>query len=154
MADLLLEQEQLMFNEFNNKTALELAQILIERMQKEQLKIAFEIARFNQTVFYYAADGLAADKESWIRRKRNMVLRFGSSTFYQAEKNRGEEASFWQKYGLLPQDYTLTPGGFPIILKGHGLVGAFTVTGLKPEEDHRLAAETIEHFLYKERRGA
>ena len=36
---------------------------------------------------------------------------------------------------------------FPIRVRGVGLVGTVTVSGLPQEEDHRLVVTTLEHFL-------
>lgn len=40
---------------------------------------------------------------------------------------------------------------FPIILAGTGIVGTITVSGLSPQDDHKLAVESIRNFLAQEK---
>jgi uncharacterized protein (UPF0303 family) len=78
------------------------------------------------------------------------VMRVGHSSFYigqwlKSEGKRIEEAL------LLPEsDYAPHGGCFPIIVKGTGLVGTITVSGLAQDEDHRLVVEAIHAYLQKE----
>lgn len=145
--ELLKQEDALQLACFNHQIALELANLLLERIEKEKLCIAFDISRINQQIFYYAADGIVADKDRWIKRKRNIVFNFGNSSYFMAEKMNHDQSLIASKYGLELSEYAAVAGSFPIIVKGVGLVGAFTVTGLKPEEDHQVVIETIQTYL-------
>lgn len=43
-------------------------------------------------------------------------------------------------------------GSFPVILKGAGVIGAITISGLPPQEDHKLVVEAIRSTLASETR--
>ena len=45
------------------------------------------------------------------------------------------------------QEYAAHGGSFPIILKGSGVVGTITVSGLAQEEDHLLVVNTLRDYL-------
>ncbi|HBY06457.1 MAG TPA: hypothetical protein DEH22_01190, partial [Chloroflexi bacterium] len=56
-----------------------------------------------------------------------------------------------EKVFLVPEsEYAPHGGCFPIIIKGTGLVGTITVSGLAQEDDHRLVVETIREYLAQE----
>lgn len=127
--------EPAILKHFTTKDTLRLLHLLLETSPQA----ALEVYHSGRPGVVYIPENLAPDKADWLRRKRNTVLYFGLSTQALFEKQKGEESLLASKYGLELKDYTWTPGGVPIQVKGVGLVGAVTVTGLKPEEDHALA---------------
>lgn len=145
--ELLKQEKDLQFSSFNHQVALNLAKILMERIEKEKLVVAFDISKINQQIFYYASEGIVPDKDRWIKRKRNIVLNFGNSSYFMAEKMQNDQSLIASKYGLDLSEYAAVAGSFPIVVKGVGMVGAFTLTGLKPEEDHQLVIDTITTYL-------
>lgn len=46
-------------------------------------------------------------------------------------------------------DYQAVGGAFPIRVKGAGVIGSVTVSGLSPQLDHDYAVEGIKRFLKK-----
>lgn len=110
-------------------------------------KAALEIFKNGRRTLLFLTDEMNPDKENWLRRKRNSVLYFGMSTHDLFKKCQGEESLLESKYGLNKADYTLTPGSIPISIEGVGLVGALSVTGLLPEEDHDLAMNLLQHVM-------
>ena len=48
---------------------------------------------------------------------------------------------------LDPRDYTAHGGCFPIRVRGTGMVGTVTVSGLPQKEDHALVVETLGQVL-------
>ena len=48
---------------------------------------------------------------------------------------------------LDPNDYAFGGGGFPILLRGTGMIGVVAVSGLTHWEDHALVVRCIEAFL-------
>lgn len=131
--------EPVILKYFTTKDALRLLHLLLETLPQA----ALEVYHSGRPGVVYIPENLAPDKADWLRRKRNSVLYFGLSTQALFEKQKGDESLLASKYGRELKDYTWTPGGIPLQVKEVGLVGAVTVTGLKPEEDHALALELL-----------
>ncbi len=45
------------------------------------------------------------------------------------------------------EDYTLAGGSFPIRVRGAGVIGAITVSGLSSDEDHQMVVDGIRNYL-------
>ena len=89
----------------------------------------------------------APDNFDWVRRKRNVVLRFHRSS-YAIGRKLAAEGKTLQDLGALPErDYAAHGGSFPILLKGTGCVGAVTVSGLPQREDHRMVVDALAQVL-------
>ncbi|MBI9097333.1 MAG: heme-binding protein, partial [Spirochaetaceae bacterium] len=79
----LLEQENtLQFASFSSETAWELGQKFVEAGQKGRLPITIDIALNRHQLFHFSFPGTSADNDEWVRRKINLVNRFGHSSFY------------------------------------------------------------------------
>lgn len=147
LKNLLQEEAELQFSRFNEDTAWEIGSRLVARAVRETLPITINITRAGHQLFHASRPGTAPDNDEWVKRKVRLVMRVGHSSFYigqwlKSEGKRIEEAL------LLPEgDYAPHGGCFPIIVKGTGLVGTITVSGLPQEEDHRLVVETIRAYL-------
>jgi len=146
----LLQQEaDLQFTKFDAAIAWRLGTFLVEKAKREGLKIAVGITKGGQRVFHWAADGTSLDNDSWIDRKTRTVYRWGHSSFYMGRKLAREETTPAQKYAVDEREYAFDGGCFPILLKGTGVVGTLTVSGLKQHQDHALAVEALRHVLRK-----
>ncbi len=147
LKNLLQEEAELQFSRFNEDTAWEIGGQLVARAVREHLPITIDITRAGHQLFHASRPGTAPDNDEWVKRKVRLVMRVGHSSFYigqwlKSEGKRIEEAL------LLPEsDYAPHGGCFPIIVKGTGMVGTITVSGLAQEEDHRLVVETIRAYL-------
>jgi len=148
--EVLLQQEaDLQFTRFDNSVAWRLGTWLVARAKREGLKIAVGITKGGQRIFHWAADGTCPDNDAWVDRKTRTVYRWGHSSFYMNRKLTKEETTPAKKYAVDEKDYAFDGGGFPIILKGTGVVGTLTVSGLKQHQDHALAVEALKHILKK-----
>ena len=147
---LLQEEGELQFSSFNEETAWQIGNRLVERALQENLPITIDITRGNHQLFHASRPGTSADNDEWVKRKVRLVYRFGHSSFYMGQflKNLGKTI---EKVFLVPEsEYAPHGGCFPIIIKGTGLVGTITVSGLAQEDDHRLVVETIREYLAQE----
>ena len=145
---ILLEQEsELQFTEFSNETALELGLALLERARKIRKAVTIDISRCGQQLFHYAMNGTSADNDAWVKRKNNVVQRFGHSSYYLGSLLKNAGQSIEQKYLLPESEYAAHGGSFPLIIRNVGVVGTITVSGLPQAEDHELVVTTLRAFL-------
>ncbi|MGK6315955.1 heme-degrading domain-containing protein [Neorhizobium sp. DT-125] len=145
------EQEKaLVFDRFDLTTAWELG-LLLRRMATERgLGVAIDVRLHSMPAFYAALPGSTADNEGWVRRKRNLVLRFFQSSYAVGRKLAQQDATLETKFGLSFADYAAHGGSFPIAVAGVGCIGAVTVSGLPQREDHNLVVEALARMLGKD----
>jgi uncharacterized protein (UPF0303 family) len=147
---LLLEEQNLQFFSFNEDTAWQIGCWLVDYAIKNSLPITIDIRRGEHQLFHASRPGTSADNDEWVKRKVRLVYRFGHSSFYIGQLLKSEDKSLQEKF-LLPESEFAPHGGcFPIILKGTGVVGTMTVSGLAQEEDHKVVVQALEHFLEAE----
>lgn len=148
----LLEQEQcLQFDEFSNRTALDIGLRLVAAAREAGQAIMVDIRRDGLPVFQHAMDGTGADNADWVRRKNNVVRRSAHSSFYAGNYYRSIGTTFEDHWQLDPRDYAAHGGAFPLLLKGAGMAGTITVSGLPQAEDHALVVSVLQAFLKPQR---
>lgn len=140
------------FESFTVEDAWELGHLLYARLlpfssQKPTL-ISISLANSSQVLFQCAVgSGTAPDNEIWVQRKRNTVLRFGTSTWFQHCKYAGDEEAFRSKFGMSQgqaEKYAIHGGAVPIRVRGvEGIVAVVVVSGLKQNEDHGVIVDVI-----------
>jgi len=75
------------------------------------------------------------------------VARFCHSSYYLGRKLRADGDTVSGRYYVDEKEFSFHGGCFPIILKGTGVIGSVTVSGLKQEEDHDLVVQALAYFL-------
>ena len=144
----LLQQEQdLQFAQFNELTAWQLGTQMVERAMRENLPVTIDITRGQHQLFHYSMPGTAADNDEWVKRKVRLVNRFGHSSFYMGQMLKHKGKTIEQSYLISESEFAAHGGCFPIVVKGTGMVGTITVSGLPQEEDHKFVVESIRAFL-------
>jgi uncharacterized protein (UPF0303 family) len=147
---LLKEEAELQFSAFNEDIAWRLGVTLLEHATPSRLAVTIDIMRGEQQLFHAALPGTSADNDEWIKRKVRVVYRFGHSSFYMGQLLKSMSKSIEEVY-LIPESQFAAHGGcFPILVRGTGMVGAVTVSGLPQEEDHALVTQVLREFLAKE----
>jgi uncharacterized protein (UPF0303 family) len=149
LGQLQAEEAELQFQTFNNETALQLGMLIVQAAKQNGQRIAVDITRNGQKLFYHAMDGTSPDQESWIARKSNVVKRHHHSSYYMRFYNELKERSYFQTYATSSAEYAVHGGSFPIILKNTGVIGTITVSGVSQEEDHTLITNAIRMLLIK-----
>ena len=144
------EEAELVLDQFTEEDAWELGCLMVEEAKKRQARIAIDIRRPGQILFHSALAGAVPDNEEWIRRKSNVVFRFGKASLAVGVSLALAEATIEQKYFVSPLEFSPHGGAFPIRVRGCGLVACATVSGLPQEEDHALVVACIRKF--KERK--
>lgn len=139
----IIGQEQgLVFPAFDEHLAFALATVIRERAVTETLGIACGIRLWDRPLVYFGMPGATADNEHWIRRKSNVVQRLQKAS-YRAKLENNDERSFPPHRNLPVEDFALSGGSFPIRVKGAGVIGAATVSGLHERVDHEIVVHAI-----------
>ena len=149
---LIKEQERaLVFSAFDEATAFQLGSAIRERALADRLAIVAEIRTWGRPLFYMALPGTTGDNPHWIRRKANVVQRLMKSTYRVVLEKSWPEDYFPVRRGLDNMEFVLAGGGFPITVKGAGIIGALCVSGLHERDDHRIAVDAIADHLKLDR---
>jgi uncharacterized protein (UPF0303 family) len=148
--DLLAEEERLQFARFDNDTGLALGLFLLEQAGSRGHAVTIDVTHGEQQVFHAAMAGTSADNDAWVQRKARSVRRFGHSSWYLGCLARAKGYDFNAKFLLDPALYAAHGGSFPVRVRGTGLVGTVTVSGLPQKEDHLFVTEILAAFLAKQ----
>src|SRR5215216_3130053 len=76
-----LQEQRLQFERFDGITAWALGTRLKEAAVARGVAVAIDIQLHGQPLFFYAMPGTTPDNVDWIRRKRNVVMRFQRSSY-------------------------------------------------------------------------
>ena len=147
LEQLLLEEQQLQFDAFNEDTAWQIGSWLVEYAVKNELPITIDIRRGEQQLFHASRPGTSVDNDEWVRRKVRLVNRMGHSSFYLGQLLKSEGKRIEEMFLLPESEYAPHGGCFPILLKGTGMLGTITVSGLAQEDDHKVVTSAIRHYL-------
>jgi len=147
IAALAAEHEELQFGTFGFDDAWAIGQDLVAEFKSAALPVAVDISLNGQTLFHAALPGSSPDNDQWIIRKNRVVQRFHKSSFYIANILKQKGKSIEEAYGLSQADYAPSGGAVPIRIRGVGVVGTATVSGLPDHEDHRMVAQALRRHL-------
>ncbi|MFD0979538.1 heme-degrading domain-containing protein [Tropicimonas aquimaris] len=147
MEQLELQEATLVFEAFDEVTALDLGSALVAAAQAEAAAVVIDIRTPDRTLFHAALPGSAPDNDHWARRKSNTVLRKHRSSMLVGMRNAAKGNVVGTSLGLDPMDFADHGGSFPIRVKGVGVIGAVTVSGLASEDDHAMIVGVLEKML-------
>ncbi len=142
-----LQEKRLQFSGFNAAVAWELGIALKTAAEKRGAAIAIDIQLHGHPLFSYSMAGTTPDNWEWIRRKRNVVMRYHRSSYAIGLKHERAGTTLQGTTGLDLRDYSTHGGCFPIMLAGTGCVGTITVSGLPQREDHSLVVSVLQEYL-------
>lgn len=141
-------QEQLLqFDSFDNETAIRIGLLMLEKSRKAGKSVAVEITRCGHRIFHAALDGTSPDITDWMRRKMNTVCRVFRSTLWLQMRLKRYGVSLEKGFHLSPADYVDSGGGFPIVVKNVGFIGAIVASGTSDRLEHELIVETLAEYL-------
>jgi uncharacterized protein (UPF0303 family) len=148
----ILEQQEhiLRFTTFNPETAWELGCILRNLLMETRTGGTIEIELADHRLFACATPTSNPGQADWIRRKRNVVHRFGRSSYAIGRILEGNNETLQSRHFLSAADYAAHGGGFPILLEGTGPVGSVVVSGLPQRDDHNLVVSALAKILDKD----
>lgn len=140
------QEKALRFHAISLSSLSDLGWMMIGKAREMGASVYVQIRIAGDTVFASATDGATRNNIMWARRKANTAEMSGQSSMLNGLINRMKGRSLEQR-GLSSLDYTEEGGSFPILLSSAAVIGSVTVSGLRSEEDHQLAASSIAHFL-------
>ena len=144
------EEKELIFEQFSREDAFQLGCLL------HSIKpcAAIEIYINGLSVFRCLPEGIGTNISTWLVRKHNMVRAMEMSTM-RAKAIR-DEKGITQEFQLLdPKEYARAGGGFPVRIKGMGIIGAVCVSGLtNGQEEHIYVADGIRKYLEEYRENS
>jgi uncharacterized protein (UPF0303 family) len=147
LAEIAEQEKTLQFSRFTNDDAWTLGSAFVSAARERNLPIVVQIYRSGQVLFHAAMPGTTPDNDSWVARKIRVVTRFGHSSLFMGQKARDAGQSFEDYFDVSIEDYAFHGGGFPLTIKGVGVVGAIVVSGLPEVEDHDLVLEVVRAYL-------
>lgn len=142
-----LQENRLRFKRFDSEVAWAIGSALKAAAEKCHVAVAIDIQLNGHTLFSYAMTGTTPDNADWIRRKRNVVLRYHHCSYSVGLKNEQARTTLAAKAGLELNDYAAHGGCFPILLEGTGCVGTVTVSGLPQRDDHSMVVSVLQEYL-------
>ncbi|MBV2156678.1 heme-degrading domain-containing protein [Kitasatospora sp. SUK 42] len=143
IAELERQQRELQLPSFDLDDAWRLGSLIVTLARERKLAVTVDIRHGEQQAFHAALPGTSPDNDDWIRRKAAVVRRFNEASYLVGERYRAKGRVF----DLDPSRYAAHGGSFPLLVRGTGVVGTVTVSGLPQVEDHRLVTECLARFL-------
>lgn len=141
------QEDSLVFESFSRNTALELGNTIIDIAKSKNANIATEITLNGIVVFKHSMEGTGLRHDIWLKRKSNTVMLALTSSLLFAETLANDNRTLDGDLYLSYSDYVILGGGFPLNVKGVGLVGSICVSGLPHTEDHAIIIEALQNFL-------
>ena len=146
MERLIKEEKEVELKRFNEVDLARMARFLMKRTEESVAPLTVRITKNDQILFHYVANNCAADKDNWVRRKTNSVLNFGHSTLWLYYKTDMNTEQLVEKYGLSKDDYTISAGAVPIMVRGVGMVGVLAASGYSGlRDDHDLCIQALNY---------
>ena len=140
----IIAQEQgLIFPHFDEAVAFSLGMRIRERALAEGLGLVADVRTWDRPLFYMALPPTTGDNQHWVRRKYNLVQRVSKSSYRVVLENTSGVDHFLPRRGLDNENFVLAGGGFPIRVKGAGMIGCVTVSGLHERDDHGVAVDAL-----------
>lgn len=148
---ILLQEKRLQFKHFDSETAWAIGTALKAAAEKRKVAVAIDIQLHGMPLFCYAMPGITPDNWDWIRRKRNVVMRYQRSSYAIGLKYEHTKTTLHAATGLELKEFAPHGGCFPILLAGTGCVGTIAVSGLPQRDDHALVVEVLQEYLHLEK---
>lgn len=139
------QEELLVFDKFTNEDALKLGIILTEVTKDTPGPLSMRIFIGDTVVFQYAMEGDAEVRFGWTYRKYQLIKKTGHSSMHGKIRAMflGELQDLCEQSDI----YGFGCGGFPITVKGKGIVGAIAVSGLPDPADHPYVVEALSKYI-------
>ena len=143
LARIAVQEQELQYASFDEEAAWRLGANLRALGVARKLKLAIDIRRFGQPLFFTSLSGATLDNAEWCRRKSNLTARFHRSSYAIGLEMEEKRTNIYERYGLTVADYVSHGGSFPLRILHSGVIGSVTVSGLPQRGDHELVVEAL-----------
>ena len=143
LAIIAAQERALVFPAFGPETAWRVGSALRADALARDAGMTFEITVAGRLLFACATEGAQPGQADWIRRKRNVVMRFARPSYAMGLMLKQEGKTLEERHGLTLAEYAMHGGGFPIVLAGTGLVGSVIASGLDQRTDHMMVVRAL-----------
>lgn len=148
--ELLRQEQELQFATFTNNTAYEVGTRIIAKALQEGKSIVVDIRRGAERLYYARMNGTGDGNDQWVAWKNNTALHFKHSSYYMHVYLKSIGSGI-EAQSLDADEYKAEGGAFPLIVKGEGIVGTITVSGLPGDQDHATIVEALREYLGEQR---
>jgi uncharacterized protein (UPF0303 family) len=143
LARIAVQEQELQYASFDEEAAWRLGANLRALGVARKLKLAIDIRRSGQPLFFTSLSGATPDNVEWCRRKSNLTARFHRSSYAIGLEMEEKRTNIYERYGLTVADYVSHGGSFPLRILHSGVIGSVTVSGLPQRGDHELVVESL-----------
>ncbi len=141
------QERELVFDDFNSGDAFNIGKRLIDKAIETGVAYAINITLNRRQLFHFSMDGVTPDNDRWIARKENIVYNFFASSYRITLEFEDDGNSLNPRFGISDESSVLAGGSFPLTIRGVGVVGTITVSGLPQEDDHDYVVSVITEYL-------
>ncbi len=140
------EEKRLQFTAFTQSDALKLGNLLYEKSKNYPKPVAIEIRMNHLTVFSFYPNGTNANNTLWLKAKAKTVdmTQHSSLRFWTDVQLSGSSA---EDKRMPETEYACCGGGFPLTIKGVGVIGSICVSGLPHTDDHQVIIDALTEYL-------
>jgi uncharacterized protein (UPF0303 family) len=148
IAEVVGQEDRLQFATFSHDDAWMLGSRLRDLGVRHGHAITIDIALGEQRLFHCALPGTSAHNDVWIERKKRTVREFAASSYlvglrFPIRDAHALEDAPWMD----PRQFASHGGGFPLTIRGVGVVGTIAVSGLPHQIDHALIVQALTEQL-------
>ena len=141
------QEEKYIFDSFTRKDAMKLGGMIAEAARETYgTGIAGGIAINGLKVFQYVYEGATIHNAEWLDRKIATVTQFHKSSL-RVWAEFEDQGITLEGERLNPYQFALCGGGFPLTVRGAGVVGVIAASGLPHLEDHQVLVDTLEKWM-------
>ncbi|MDA3845107.1 MAG: heme-binding protein [Vallitaleaceae bacterium] len=146
--ELIMKQEEMLrFEHFNNQDAWELGKLIVEEIHKKGIELAVCIRKLSgNIIFQYATEKTNLNNQNWMNRKFNTVSLMERSSLGVTVVSKMTKEDVIT-HGLSENDYIFCGGGFPVRIKGSGIVAVITVSNMPHVKDHDFIVGCLSKYL-------
>jgi len=146
LATIIQQEEALSCDSFTFEDAWKLGLMIRERVLRHGGNGTVDVTIGGVQLFRCGIGEPTPNNTRWIRRKMNTVLETWKSSL-RVSLEMSLSGRTLDEFGLIPADYVLSGGSFPIRVHEQGVIGTATVSGFPQTHDHQLVVDTLSDFL-------